>query len=183
MPGINIKRALGTLAFAYGKAIPKNLETKQILHNMMNANTMGTTVAMKDLAFDFPEPNTYHNKNSKVKVKFIGVGYSGSTYFYYDRVLIERSFAAPDNTLPNIPVNTTIYALLPTLNPLLKTKLTTDDIEDAPVLAGAVRLWFVAKSTSFLYIPGSKVLIGTVEPKMSGVVKVVNLPGFEPSTT
>lgn len=183
MPGINIRRASLLTLWTPPVAIPKNLETKQILLNLMNANTMGTQVAMKDLVFDFPEPNTYHNKNSKVKVKFIGVGYSGSTYFYYDRLLIERSFAAPDNTLPNIPVNTTIHTLLPSLNTLLKSKLTTDDIEDAPVLAGAVRLWFVAKSTSFLYVPGSMVLIGSPVPSLASVVTVTDLPGFEPSTT
>lgn len=152
---------MGTLAFAYGKAIPKNASTKQLLLNMMNANTMGRTVAMSELVFSFPEENTYHNKNSKVSVKFVGTGYTGSTYFYYDRVLIERSFLTPDNTLAAVPANTTIYALLPTLNTSLRSLLTTDDIEDAPVLAGAKNLTFIAKSTSFLYIPGSRVVIGT----------------------
>lgn len=178
-------RRLSTYAlYQPPRAVNRALSSFDTLLSVINANSKSIVFTSSTLNINFPVKEEYQGKNSKVTISSTPntAGYSGSTVLRYNRVLIERAFLTA-TTLPTIPANTTIYALLPSLNTQFNSKLTTDDLEDAVVLAGAVRLYFVAKSTSYLYIPGSKVLIGTPMPTMASLVTVKALAGFDAVTS
>jgi hypothetical protein len=180
-----VRKVAGFAMLQSLRTIPKGKSSLELIYELINNNSKAVVFDTDTLVLGVPVAAVYQDFNSKISITTTTKtkGYFGTTFLNYNRVDIVRHFLSGNGITLSVPVNTTIYTLLPTLNQQLGSKLTTADIEDAPVLAGAARLWLVAKSTSLLYIPGSRVLIGATEPSLSSVVTVTDLPGFEPSTT
>lgn len=105
----------------------------------------------------------YQIYNSKVTVTATASldSFSGSTVLRYSRADIARHFINDTHLGITVDSNTTIYTLLPLLNIAHNVLMTTDDINDGPVLAGATGITLTAKTTSFLYLPGTTVRLGT----------------------
>lgn len=97
--------------------------------------------------------------NSRVRVTATAAAaLQGSMYFYYSRASLIR--IPTDLTAIVIGSATTVHALIPTINSASGMVLTTDDLVDGPIPAGAVEATITAAATSRFFLPGDTAQIG-----------------------
>lgn len=85
-------------------------------------------------------------------------GLAGSMTFRYNRVPLSRMGLL--STGFEIGAATTIYGLLSTISAAAGITLTTDDVEDGPILSMDETVTLRAKSTSWWFLPDSTLVIG-----------------------
>lgn len=148
----SVKQKLN-LSVTGDKALYALINNNSLYPNWSAANsTLGTPAADST----HPTCNTRVNLAAKTSS-----GYSGNINLYYNR----RPLSDAINTsvsLGTIASNTDIWTLLPTINSKYGTNLTTADVVNASVNAGAATLLLVASSTSYMFLPGSSTSAGIV---------------------
>lgn len=144
-------------------ALTKGKSSIALLLELVNANSKGTVFTQTTLRLSNPTAENYQVFNTKVTASATDAqtAYAGSTLFRYNRAAITRHFINDMQLGITVSSNTTIYDLLAALNTAHNVVMTTDDVVDGPVLAGATGITLTAKSTSFLYLPGTTVRLGT----------------------
>lgn len=121
--------------------------------------------------------NTQLNCNTKINLAALSVsGYGGSINLYYNRRTLGSAISA-SISLGTIASNTTVWAMLPTINSKYNINLTQTDVVNGTVLAGATSIALVAASSSWLFQPGSSVAVGIVQA-LATVTPTTALPGF-----
>lgn len=173
-------------ATAYALTRPKTPLTKgktslEQLYALINSATLGTVFTTSNLAVTTIVAEKYQGYNTKVKVAATlqTIGYSGSTYMRYNRVPLSRSFEDSIEIGFAIVTDTTVYGLLSQLNTAHNLKLVPEDLVDGPIKANAKSLPLTAAATSYLYLPGSTILLGVPYVSLLDVVTVKDLPGFD----
>jgi hypothetical protein len=85
--------------------------------------------------------------------------YGGQMVFRYTRYPLGNAF---DSANPAMPAGsqTTVHGRLAAINATYNLNLETRDIVDGPVSASATGFVLTAASTSYLFVPGSKVTVG-----------------------
>jgi hypothetical protein len=105
--------------------------------------------------------------------------YSGHTNLYYNRASIADAFTISGSQwlLGTITQATTIHALLSSINSAYAIALDSTDINDGPVAAGVTQLTLTGATGSYVFRPGSTVILQNVVA-LTVAVPNVNLPGF-----
>lgn len=101
----------------------------------------------------------------------------GSHSIYYARFPLSEAFLNQD-TSTIVGAGNTIHSRLGAINSLYGMNLAPRDIVDGPVANGSPGFTLKAAATSYLFAPGSEVLIGTVGEDLSFEIKVSDLNGF-----
>jgi len=141
--------------------LPKGVTGITALANLVLAQSKSIRPASQ---FTFSAPENYTGSetylhNSRVLVTAgVGSALSGSMYFYYSRVALTRIPA--DLTTVVIGSATSTHGLIAGINAASGMVLTTDDIVDAPIPAGAVEVTITAASTSRFFIPNRTAQVG-----------------------
>jgi hypothetical protein len=104
-------------------------------------------------------------------------GYSGSMNFSYTRRNLSDAFPNPISITPPSSA-TTVWALLSMINSAYSVNLTTADVVNNPVAAGALSVNLVAAASSWMFIPGTTALVGN-PPTLASIITEPNLPGFQ----
>lgn len=105
--------------------------------------------------------------------------YSGHANLYYNRRSFADAFLISGTQwlLGTITTATTIRALLSSINSAYAIALDPTDVNDGPVPAGTTQLTLTAATTSYVFQPGTTVLLmNTVA--LTTAISNVNLPGF-----
>lgn len=106
--------------------------------------------------------------NSKVKLTPTPTALlSGEMYFHYNRVYMNR-MASLSAIVIGAAANT--HALIAQINTLTGMVLTTADIVNDVIPAGAVEVTLTAAATSYLFVPGTQIQIGNT-PTLSSQFK------------
>jgi len=148
------------------KSLPKGVTGLQavLLMIVAKANTVRPTTDFTAVAVEALTNDANYNARVQVKASAAS-GLKGTKWFRYNRVPISRMTLDPNN----IPLGTatTIYEALSAISAVVGITLTVDDVVDGPISASAYTVELVAKSTSYWFIPGSKVTIGQTLPQFS----------------
>jgi hypothetical protein len=103
--------------------------------------------------------------NSKVKLTPTALAQlSGEMYFHYNRVYMNRM---PDLSSVVVGSETTTHALISKINTLTGMQLTVADIVDEPIDSEATVVSIKAAATSYLFVPGTSVSVGSILPPLS----------------
>jgi hypothetical protein len=133
-----------------------------------STSTLGTPVADSSVA----------NTNTRVNLAAkSSSGYGGNINLHYNR----RPISDAINTsvsLGTIASDTTVWALLPTINSKYGTNLTTQDVVNATVKAGSTVFPLVADTGSWLFLPGSLASAGTTTD-LATATPATALSGFD----
>lgn len=184
VPRLTVKQVAAYALAIPGKVVPKGKTGKQILLDLMNANSF-IVFTEENCIIESPVDIRFQGFNSRVLVKPTGdLPYLGSVNLRYNRVLIERSFLDSRLLGFTIDTDTTIHQLLPAINASHNLQLVSGDIRDEPVIAGSVYIRLAAAETSYIYDPTSAVFLGNTENpgpavNLSESVTVLQLSGFE----
>lgn len=158
-------------------APPFNIAGSVAILNLLNTQAK-KVFTYSDIAIGGPVAITDDGVvNTEIEVTAYPIsGYKGTTKLQYKRVPI---YNAVDNKalLININSNTTIHALLPSINSAYGLALTTSDVENTAVSIGAALISLTAASTSYVYLPGSILYLGQVVP-LNTLVTDVTLSGW-----
>lgn len=175
-------RAVSAYALVTDKLpLPANKSSVEALYALINRNTSAMVFNESNLVISDLTAESYQGYNSKIKVSATQEtrGYSGSSWLRYNRVGIARSFDASTELGFDIVAATTKHALLDAINTAHSLKLVPNDVLDGPVSAGARSFTLYASDTSLLYLPGSKIKLGSPYIELNDVITVTQLPGFE----
>lgn len=141
----------------------------------ITVNSTNLNVAAPVADTSVPNTNTYVTVSPKGALLN---QYSGTYKLHYNRQDINVAFNGANNTWKlSVPSNTTILALLSSINSAYAMALDPTDVVDGPVLAGATKLQLVIASTSYVYLPGTSVWLSNATALSSAIVNP-NLPGF-----
>lgn len=181
-PGMQLRQIAGYAFETPQAAVPVSKTGDLALYDLINNNRLVSTVFSASnttlgtpSALGSPDANG-HNTSVTLTAK-PGSGYSGSTTFYYKRRPI--SDLNPGSvSLGTIASDTTVWALLPTINSKYGWNLTQSDVVNAAVKAGAMSLPLVAGSSSYQFTPGSTTGVG-VQNALSTAVATKALSGFD----
>lgn len=123
----------------------------------------------------------YFNTTILVTAKKVS-NYSGSYTFQYRRFTLDVGFNGQTLDLP-AGMGSTIHASLGVINAKFGVKLETTDVVDGPVVNGATSVTLTVKDSSILYIPDSKVTLGTPDTDIpfATVAPVTDALGFDPA--
>jgi len=103
-------------------------------------------------------------------------GYSGTKTMRYNRVDFALAMVGKDSTLPTTGMGSTVFTSLAAINTKYGLALSTDDVIDAPISGGGVTI--VAANTSWLYLPGTTMRIGSQIPTMAQAFPQVEIFAF-----
>lgn len=176
----------GYVIMTASKAVVRNKTGMDALLDLMNANAKVTfsydTITIGAVTYD--PAGTVQGRNTKVQITAKGqsLGYSGSNFLYYDRILFERYYTDRTWKLA-IATATTTRALIPDINSAYGGNLVATDIVDVPVPANATGIRLIAASQSYMFIPDSYVALGAdpgpVPPTLDDDIPVSMLNGFD----
>lgn len=183
IPGSEVVRSIAGYAFENApRTIPMSKTGDLSMYDLINNNrivstvfstsntTLGTPTALSQL------DTNGHNTSVSLTAKN-GSGYSGSITFYYLRRPI-GDLNPTSLSLGTISVDTTIYAVLATINSKYSWNLSQSDVVDGIVKAGAQGITLTAASGSYLFVPGSQVIVG-LHTALSSAVATTALTGFQ----
>lgn len=140
---------------------PKAVTGIVALANLVLARTKVTrpsshfTVGVPE-AYSGPE-TTLHNSRVLVTANPAS-SLQGSMYFYYSRASLIR--IPTDLTAIVIGSATSVHGLIAAINAASGMTLTTDDLVNSPIPAGAVEVTITAAATSRFFLPGDTVQVG-----------------------
>jgi hypothetical protein len=154
--------------FAFEKvqfALPLSVAGNLALYQLINNNSIYTSWSASNSTLGTPAADSTHsNCNTVISLTAQEAsGYSGSINLYYNRQPLSVAISA-SISLGSIPAATTIWALLPTINTKYSLNLTTQDVVNGTVPAGAVAIVLTAASGSWLFQPGSTAVAGQTIP-------------------
>lgn len=89
-------------------------------------------------------------------------GYKGSLVLRYRRRDLLDAFQSQQAVIQSPSADTSVHALLGTINTAYGYELTTSDLEDTAVLAGATSLTLVVASGSYMFVPGTQITLALV---------------------
>lgn len=148
-------------ALVFDVALPKGVNGPTALTNLILAQSITARPASH---FNIGVPEAYSGDqtpyhNSRVQVTAAAASLlQGSMYFYYTRVGLAK--IPTDLTAISPASAATTQALIPAINTASGMTLTTQDIVDEPIPAGAVEVTITAAATSRFFIPGDKTQVG-----------------------
>lgn len=141
----------------------------------------GQTWLNTDLVFSDPQVITgQFNSNVKLTVpKGSKLPYSGSTRMRYNRWSIAKPFESRSaSDLRSF--GSSIVNSLDAINAAFGLALVPDDVVDAPISAGTTQITLTIASGSFMFIPGSSVVLGGAATLASNMTSL-DLDGFDPA--
>lgn len=160
----------------------KDKTSAEILLDLINEESIDT-YTFANIILGVPEVRTPTGipKNTRIVVTAVeGQSYNGSVTLRYNRINLARPFADPGSMGFSVGSNTTVHALLATINTAHNLKLSTTDVIDSAVKAGDTGVTLTASTLSYLYIPGSTVRLGIAPPPtIASVITTKALPGFD----
>lgn len=160
----------------------KDKTSAEILLDLINEESIDT-YTFANIILGVPEVRTPTGipKNTRIVVTAVeGQSYNGSVTLRYNRINLARPFADPGSMGFSVGSNTTVHALLATINTAHNVKLVPGDVVNNPVAANAKTVRLVAADSSYLYRPGTAVSLGDKEPVIASAVTVKDLSGFDP---
>lgn len=148
---------------------------------LLNQNiNIATPFTLSQLTIGTPssysDPTGRNNAQVSVTAKS-GSGYQGTMTAYYNRRTLDSVFNSTAWLLGTISSATTIRALIPQINTAYGVGLDPTDVVDGPVNAGATSLTLTIASGSYMFKPGSALMLPSVS--LSGVTPVTLLSGFD----
>lgn len=180
-PGLQLRQIAGYVFETPQVGVPVSKTGDLALYDLINGNRVVSTVFSASnttlgtpTALGSPDANG-HNTSIRLTAK-AGSGYSGSTTFYYKRRPL--SDLNPGSvSLGTIAADTTVWALLATINSKYGWNLVQQDVVNATVKAGTTVLPLIAASGSYQFVPGTTAGVG-VQPALSSAVTNTQLLGF-----
>lgn len=148
---------------------------------LLNQNiNIATPFTLSQLTIGTPssysDPTGLNNAQVTVTAKS-GSGYQGSMTAYYKRRTLDSVFSSTAWLLGTISSATTIRALIPQINTAYGVGLDPTDVVDGPVNAGATSLTLTIASGSYMFQPGSALMLPSVS--LSNATPVTILSGFD----
>lgn len=177
-PAVGAVRQIVGHAWVRDRPLPAKVGPSAIWDLLSSASVSGTALSSTQLTLGTVSvDSTKVGFNTRLTLTAkSGSGYAGSGSVRYSRRDINDAFASTVWALGTIASNTTISALLSSINSTYGTFLDPTDIVDGTVLAGASALRLTIASTSYVFIPGTYVDIAT---PLGTAVPATNLMGFD----
>lgn len=150
---------------------------------LSTASAAGVGITVDDFLMEDPVVIT-GVKNTSVKLNTNNVAVvTGSQTLRYDRQALNSvadKFTAPINTT----AATTVYGLLAQINAHTGLVFEARDFEDTAIGVGATQVTLKAASTSYIFIPGTTLVIQTYTnfPSLSDLITQPHLSGFTPAS-
>jgi hypothetical protein len=147
---------------------------------LLNQNVKGAAFTTAQIGIG--TPSTYSDPtgrtNSQVTVSAkSGSGYAGSMQAYYSRRSITTAFSNTNWLLGTISSATTIRGLISQINSAYGTSFDPTDVVDGPVAAGTTSLVLAADPGSYVYLPGTQILLPTLA--LASATPNTALTGFD----
>lgn len=163
LPSATLRNVQGYAFETVAQTLNLSVTGDLALYQLINNNSKYTSWSASNSVLGTPSADSSkQNCNTVVNLRALPAsGYSGNINLYYNR----RPISDAINTsvsLGTIASNTDVWTLLPTINSKYGTHLTTNDVVNASVSAGATTLLLVASSTSYMFLPGSTTSAGVV---------------------
>jgi len=163
-PNLALKGIQGYAMTNYNK-LPAGVTAASALMTSILAKAKNNRTASQ-FTLDPVEVGTRDGFDSKVKLTAQPVSLlQGSMYWHYNRIPLAR---IPDLSGVAIAGVLTVHALLAKISTAAGFTLTTDDLVNDAIPAGAVEITLTAAATSYIWQPGSQVQLGTT-PLLSGL--------------
>jgi hypothetical protein len=181
LPGGNLRTIRGYAFQSVKPALPLNVTGDLALYALINTNNIALSPwSASNSTLGVPSAlgtPLASGQNTQVSLTAKqSSGYSGAMTFQYARRNLADAFPTPVAiTVPGSA--TTIYAQLAMINTKYAMNLTQADVVDGPIAAGAASVVLTAKSTSWLFLPGTTAIAGS-PPTLASVLTEPNLPGF-----
>ena len=180
-PGMILRNIHG---YAFERAplpLPLNVTGDLALYQLINNNVkpgIGVTWSASNSTLGTPAADsTYGTTNTRISITAgSNSGYGGSVNLFYTRRPITDAITG-SVSLGTIASDTTVVAMLPTINSKYGLNLTAQDVVDGVVKAGATFVTITIASGSWVFLPGSTVAAGNVQSLSS--MQVTALPGFD----
>lgn len=173
---VQARHMVGSIWTPDAQALPAQTGITAFL-GLLNANT-NKVFTTSNLTIGAPQTTALNNVNTVVRITALPAsGFSGSMNVYYTRRNLADAFPGSQN-LGTIASATTIYALLPTINTKYGLNLTTQDINDGPVPAGATVFSVTASANSYVFQPGTIASVGQ-SIALSTAAPATALAGFD----
>lgn len=181
-PALNLRNIQGYAFESVNTALPVNVTGDVALYNLINNNrkvsmtfsssntTLGTSTALAQ-----PDANG-HNTSVSLTAN-ASSGYGGSMTFYYLRRPMS-DLGPASISLGTIAANTTIHAMLATINSKYSWNLTANDVLDGVVKAGDVSITLTAAAGAYLFVPGTQTVVG-IHQALSTALVTTALSGFD----
>lgn len=182
-PPAGVVRKLQGFAFeSIKKALPLTVTGDLALYGLINNNSYYTSWSASNSTLGTPVADTSKpNANTRVNLAAkVASGYSGNINLYYNRQPFS-SLTSASISLGTIAADTTVWALLATINSKYSCNLTQQDVVNGTVKAGALSVLLTAAAGSWLFQPGTQVLVGQ-QIALSAATPVTALSGFASAT-
>lgn len=185
LPQINLRKLN-----VYGMYSKQNLNFKdktsfEILFDVINTEAI-TPFTQAQVSLGDPQVRDVTSgirRNTSIELTALpGNPYAGKMTMKYNRFGLARPFVTPTTLGFTVAADTTVHALIASINTAHNLKLVARDLVNNVVKAGAVSITLVAASTSYIYLPTSRVTIGQQLPTIASAVTVTALSGFDPIT-
>lgn len=181
-PGMILRNVHG---YAFERAplpLPLNVTGDLALYQLINDNVkpgIGVTWSASNSTLGTPATDsTYGTTNTRISITAgSNSGYGGSVNLFYTRRPITDAITG-SVSLGTIASDTTVVAMLPTINSKYGLNLTAQDVVDGVVKAGATFVTITIASGSWVFLPGSVVAAGQVQ-SLATATPVVDLLGFD----
>jgi len=152
-----LKGIQGYAMVNYNK-LPAGVTAVSALMSSILAKAKNTRTA-NQFTLDPVEVGTRDGFDSKVKLSAQPVSLlQGSMYWHYNRIPLGR---IPDLSGVAIAGALTVHALLTKISTVAGFTLTTDDLVNDAIPAGAVEITLTAAASSYIWQPGTQVQLGT----------------------
>ena len=151
---------------------------------LATASTAGKVVTAADFTMEDPVAIT-GVKNTSVKISTANIDLvSGSQTLRYNRKSLSSAGYLFTAAIEVGAVATSVLAVLAQINALTGVVFEARDFEDTVIPAGATQVTLKAVSTSYIFIPGSTLVIQThpTYPSLSDVITQIHLSGFTPAS-
>lgn len=181
-PSVTLRSFQGYAFETALQAIPMSKTGDLSMYDLINNNrSVTTTFSATNTTLGSPtalsQPDANGHNTSVVLSAKPGFGYAGSITFYYKRRPIS-DLSPASLSLGTIAADTSIHALLATINSKYGWSITAQDVVDAPVSAGALGVILNAADASWLFIPGTQITVGQ-HTSLSAAVSNQALAGFD----
>lgn len=181
-PGLVLRNIQGYAFETPATALPLNKTGDLALYDLINSNRkVSMTFSASNTSLGTPtamaQPDASGHNTTVSLAALSNSGYSGSIVFNYKRRPITDAISG-SISLGTIASNTTVSAMLPTINSKYGVNLTAQDIVDGPVNAGATYIPLIVASGSWLFLPGTAVAAGIVQD-LATATPATALSGFD----
>lgn len=144
-------------AFELVEPLPTPIGGKTALLGFISINSAITWTSDNSVLGPPIADSSVGSVNTRVQLTAMhSSGYSGSTTIRYGRHELAAAFSSKTVTALSPKADTTVYGLLNEINSAFGYQLTTSDLVDGPVLAGATSLTLTTATGSYMFLPGTQ---------------------------